>query len=89
MNSRSSRFVCLAFTTLAAGGILLLAQTSPSPVTEVHQDWTNYVRIGAYGLKGGDAAQIVRRAQESDVSGLRSITILRDVTRASSIQKKS
>lgn len=70
MNSRSSRFVCLAFTTLAAGGILLLAQTSPSPVTEVHQDWTNYVRIGAYGLKGGDAAQIVRRAQESDVSGI-------------------
>lgn len=34
------------------------------------QDWTNYVRIGAYGLKGGDAAEIVRRAQESGVFGI-------------------
>ena len=34
------------------------------------QDWTNYVRIGAYGLKGGDAADIVRRAQESNVFGI-------------------
>ena len=34
------------------------------------QNWTNYVRIGAYGLRGGDAQQIVQRAQESDVSGI-------------------
>jgi len=34
------------------------------------QDWTNYVRIGAYGLKGGDAADIVRKAQESNVFGI-------------------
>jgi len=34
------------------------------------QNWTNYVRIGAYGLKGGDALKIVQRAQESDVSGI-------------------
>jgi hypothetical protein len=34
------------------------------------QDWTNYVRIGAFGLKGGDAAEIVRRSQESNVSGI-------------------
>jgi len=34
------------------------------------QDWTNYVRIGAYGLKGGDALEIVRKAQESGVSGI-------------------
>ena len=34
------------------------------------QDWANYVRIGAYGLKGGDALQIVRRAQESGVFGI-------------------
>ncbi len=34
------------------------------------QNWTNYVRIGAYGLKGGDAPEIVRRAQESGVSGI-------------------
>ncbi len=34
------------------------------------QNWTNYVRIGAYGLKGGDALQIVRDAQESGVFGI-------------------
>ena len=38
--------------------------------TTEKQDWTNYVRIGAYGLKGGDAAEIVRRAQESNVAGI-------------------
>jgi hypothetical protein len=34
------------------------------------QDWSNYVRIGAYGLKGGDALQIVRSAQASGVFGI-------------------
>jgi hypothetical protein len=34
------------------------------------QNWTHYLRIGAYGLKGGDAAEIVRRAQESGVSSI-------------------
>jgi hypothetical protein len=34
------------------------------------QDWANYVRIGAYGLRGGDAADIVRKAQDSDVFGI-------------------
>lgn len=34
------------------------------------QDWTNYVRIGAYALKGGDALQIVRSAQASGVFGI-------------------
>jgi hypothetical protein len=34
------------------------------------QNWTNYVRIGAYGLRGGDAQQIVQRAQESNVAGI-------------------
>jgi hypothetical protein len=34
------------------------------------RDWTNYVRIGAYGLKGGDALEIVRRAQASGVFGI-------------------
>ncbi|HTS37017.1 MAG TPA: hypothetical protein VMH04_15190 [Candidatus Solibacter sp.] len=35
-----------------------------------NQDWANYVRIGAYGLKGGDAAQIVSKAQDSGVFGI-------------------
>jgi hypothetical protein len=34
------------------------------------QNWTNYVRIGAYGLRGGDAQQIVQRAQDSNVAGI-------------------
>src|SRR5271169_5040309 len=34
------------------------------------QDWANYVRIGAYGLRGGDAAEIVRKAQASNVFGI-------------------
>src|SRR5450631_1005711 len=34
------------------------------------RDWTNYARIGAYGLKGGDALEIVRRAQASGVFGI-------------------
>jgi len=36
----------------------------------VDQNWTNYVRIGAYGLKGGDAAHIVQQARESHVFGI-------------------
>jgi hypothetical protein len=42
---------------------------APAPPPE-QQDWTNYVRIGAYGLKGGDALEIVRRAQASGVYGI-------------------
>jgi hypothetical protein len=34
------------------------------------QDWANYVRIGGYGLKGGDARQIVEKAQASGVFGI-------------------
>lgn len=34
------------------------------------QNWTNYARIAAYGLRGGDAAQIVRSAEEDGVAGI-------------------
>jgi hypothetical protein len=50
---------------LAACAFGLLAQSFPTG-----QDWTNYVRIGAYGLRGGDAVEIVRGAQESGVFGI-------------------
>jgi len=40
-----------------------------APYTD-NQNWTNYVRIGAYGLRGGDAAEIVRKATESNVFGI-------------------
>jgi hypothetical protein len=48
--------------------LLVAAVLTAAPFPE--QNWTHYVRIGAYGLKGGDAAEIVRRAQESGVSGI-------------------
>ena len=54
-----------AFFMLLSLAVSLAAAPNPDK-----QDWTNYVRIGAYGLKGGDAAEIVRRAQESGVSGI-------------------
>ena len=53
--------------------IFLLAIFSSSFVAaqeSVKQDWANYVRIGGYGLKGGDADEIVRNAQESGVFGI-------------------
>jgi len=50
---------------------LLLFAFCLAGAPEAHkQDWTNYVRIGAYGLKGGDAQQIVHQAQASNVSGI-------------------
>ena len=71
MKTRISFFAALA---LSGCGFLLSQNTTPSPSPErqdsTSQDWANYVRIGAYGLKGGDALEIVRRAQESGVFGI-------------------
>jgi len=50
--------------------VLLFAMRVGADPDSTKQDWTNYVRIGAYGLKGGDVLQIVRKAQESGVSGI-------------------
>ncbi len=54
-------------------GILLSCVTvfaaSDAPAQH-EQNWTNYVRIGAYGLNGADASNIVKRAQQSDVFGI-------------------
>jgi hypothetical protein len=47
---------------------LILPASSQS--TEHKQDRTNYVRIGAYGLKRGDADRIVRSAEEERVFGI-------------------
>jgi hypothetical protein len=37
----------------------------------VEQDWTHYVRIGAYELKGSDAGAIVANAERDGVFGSR------------------
>jgi len=50
--------------------ILLCGSRVGAARDSAKQDWTNYVRIGAYGLKGGDAQQIVRDAQASNVFGI-------------------
>jgi endo-alpha-1,4-polygalactosaminidase (GH114 family) len=51
---------------LFLGALLCLAMPAEAPV----QNWTNYVRIGAYGLKPGNAEAIVRDAQNSLVYGI-------------------
>ena len=60
----SASFLLLLF---AAG---LLATPGSQEQDWTNQNWTNYVRIGAYGLRGGDAVQIVSKAQASGVSGI-------------------
>jgi hypothetical protein len=60
-----ARFSLFASVVLVVCAVSLLSEEIPEG-----QSWTNYVRIGAYGLRGGDAAEIVRKAQESDVFGI-------------------
>jgi hypothetical protein len=42
----------------------------PASIDERTQDWTHYVRIGAYGLRSDNAVSIVRDAQASGVFGI-------------------
>ena len=72
MNKRLTLLPALA---VGACAFALLAQSAPAnPDNQTcrapGQDWANYVRIGAYGLKGGDGVEIARRAQESGVFGI-------------------
>jgi hypothetical protein len=62
MKARLTFFAAAVF---GAGALGMLAQ-APVP----GQDWTNYVRIGAYGLGRDDPHQIVRSARESNVFGI-------------------
>ena len=48
---------------------LLMAVVQAVP-DSAQQNWTNYVRIGAYGLQSNSADRIVRSAQEDDVFGI-------------------
>jgi len=54
------------FSTLLVVLSLLAGATAQEP----KQNWTNYVRIGAYGLKTGDVEAIVQDAQRSNVYGI-------------------
>jgi hypothetical protein len=50
--------------------LLLLASIVRAAPDSAEQDWTHYVRIGAYGLQRDNADRIVRGAQEDDVFGI-------------------
>jgi hypothetical protein len=63
---RNSRRIAIIAATIAASLLLLAPQASP----DQKQNWTNYVRIGAYGLQSGNADPIVRGAQEDGVFGI-------------------
>jgi hypothetical protein len=49
---------------------LIICLTAASSQISSDQNWTNYVRIGAYGLKGDNAGQIVADAEASGVLGI-------------------
>jgi hypothetical protein len=49
--------------------LILFSSATASP-NAAEQNWTNYVRIGAYGLKENNAEKIVADAEESGVSGI-------------------
>ena len=50
--------------------ILLLAFVLAAAPDVEEQNWTHFVRIGAYGLQADNAGQIVRNAQQSKVLGI-------------------
>src|SRR5271166_952049 len=64
MNGSGMRQQRIAFSLL-----ILFVAASASP-TAVEQNWTNYVRIGAYGLARNSADKIVADAQETGVFGI-------------------
>jgi hypothetical protein len=61
---RSIAFPALLLMTSVSGAFEAEAQEHPA------EDWTHYVRIGAYGLQTGNADVIVRDAQNSRVFGI-------------------
>src|SRR5215467_6235176 len=47
-----------------------LSFSATALANEAAQNWTHYVRIGAYGLQPGKAEEIVRDAQKGHVFGI-------------------
>src|SRR5258705_3623158 len=58
------------FPTLMAASLLLLAAVALSQSIPSDQNWTNYVRIGAYGLNRESPAKIVVDATAGNVFGI-------------------
>jgi hypothetical protein len=55
---------------IAFSSVLILFLVATASPTSVEQNWTNYVRIGAYGLARNSADKIVADAQATDVFGI-------------------
>src|SRR6202167_5316486 len=60
----------VAIVLLSFGALALSAAPAGEKQDWPHQNWTHYVRIGAYGLRGGDGAKIVSSAEASGVCGI-------------------
>jgi hypothetical protein len=57
--------------TVVAAALCAVCTMSAAPATDTPaQNWTNYVRIGAYGLRSDNVEAIVRGAQASHVFGI-------------------
>jgi hypothetical protein len=69
-NSNMKRKDYVAIVLLSFGALALSAAPAGEKQDWPHQNWTHYVRIGAYGLRGGDGAKIVSSAEASDVFGI-------------------
>jgi hypothetical protein len=61
MRMYSRAVVCLCLIVLCGAATRTFAQ---------EQNWTNYVRIGAYGLRGNDAEAIMQKARKDHVFGI-------------------
>ena len=55
---------------IALSSVLILFLVATASPTSVEQNWTNYVRIGAYGLARNSADKIVADAQATGVFGI-------------------
>jgi hypothetical protein len=55
---------------IAFSSVLILFLVTTASPASVEQNWTNYVRIGAYGLARNSADKIVADAQETGVFGI-------------------
>src|SRR5277367_5039616 len=55
---------------LFSGALLASPYSTEQNWASQNQNWTNYVRIGAYGLGSDNAGRIVRSAQEDGVFGI-------------------
>jgi hypothetical protein len=72
-HSSSANFLTISILAISSALILFVAAaSSPTSVEQnwTNQSWTNYARIGAYGLKGSDAGKIIASAEENDVFGI-------------------